>query len=38
MGKKIPMWQCLLVMVVLVALIFWGVMVDTKAGEARTSH
>lgn len=34
MGKKIPMWQCLLVMVVLVALIFWGVMVDTKAGEA----
>ena len=34
MGKKIPMWQCLLVMVVLIALIFWGVMVDTKAGEA----
>ena len=37
MGKKIPMWQCLLVMVVLVALIFWGVMVDTDAGEAHVS-
>ena len=37
MGKKIPMWQCLLVMVVLVALIFWGVMVDEDAGEAHVS-
>ena len=37
MGKKIPMWQCLLVMVVLIALIFWGVMVDTDAGEAHVS-
>ena len=37
MGKKIPMWQCLLVMVVLVALIFWGVMIDTDAGEAHVS-
>ena len=37
MGKKIPMWQCLLVMVVLVALIFWGVMVDKDAGEAHVS-
>ncbi len=37
MGRKIPMWQCLLVMVVLVALIFWGVMVDTDAGEAHVS-
>ena len=37
MGKKIPMWQCLLVMVVLVALIFWGVSVDTDAGEAHVS-
>ncbi|MBQ4649506.1 MAG: sodium:proton antiporter, partial [Firmicutes bacterium] len=34
MGKKIPMWQCLLVMVVLIVLIFWGVMIDTNAGEA----
>ena len=37
MGKKIPMWQCLLVMVVLVALIFWGVSIDTDAGEAHVS-
>ena len=37
MGKKIPMWQCLLVMVVLIALIFWGVMIDTDAGEAHVS-
>ena len=37
MGKKIPMWQCLIVMVVLVALIFWGVSVDTDAGEAHVS-
>ena len=37
MGKKIPMWQCLLVMVVLVALIYWGVSVDTDAGEAHVS-
>ena len=33
MGKKIPMWQCLIVMVVLVALIFWAVKIDTEAGE-----
>ena len=37
MGKKIPMWQCLLVMVVLIALIYWGVMVDTDAGEAHVA-
>ena len=37
MGKKIPMWQCLLVMVVLIALIFWGVRIDTDAGEAHVS-
>ena len=37
MGKKIPMWQCLLVVVVLIALIYWGVMVDTDAGEAHVS-
>ena len=37
MGKKIPMWQCLLVMVVLVALIYWGVSVDTDAGEAHVA-
>lgn len=34
MGKKIPMWQCILVMLVLIGLIFWGVMIDTEAGEA----
>ncbi|MBQ3611401.1 MAG: Na+/H+ antiporter NhaC, partial [Firmicutes bacterium] len=34
MGKKIPMWQCILVMLVMIALIFWGVMIDTDAGEA----
>ena len=37
MGKKIPMWQCLIVMVVLIAQIYWGVMVDTDAGEAHVS-
>ena len=37
MGKKIPMWQCILVMIVLIALIFWGVMIDTDAGEAHVS-
>ena len=37
MGKKIPMWQCLLVMVVLIALIFWGVRIDEDAGEAHVS-
>lgn len=37
MGKKIPMWQCVLVMIVLVALIFWGVMIDTEAGEAHVA-
>ncbi|MBQ3611408.1 MAG: Na+/H+ antiporter NhaC [Firmicutes bacterium] len=33
MGKKIPMWQCILVMVVMVALMFWGVKLSA-AGEA----
>jgi len=37
MGKKIPMWQCILVMLVLVGLIFWGVMIDTDAGEAHVA-
>ena len=37
MGKKIPMWQCIIVMIVLIALIFWGVMIDTDAGEAHVS-
>ena len=37
MGKKIPMWQCLLVMVALIALIYWGVVIDTDAGEAHVS-
>ena len=34
MGKKIPMWQCIMVMLVLIVLIFWNVMIDTNAGEA----
>ena len=34
MGRKIPMWQCLLVMVVLILLIIWGVKIDEDAGEA----
>lgn len=33
MGKKIPMWQCILVMIVLLACLFWGIMIDTDAGE-----
>lgn len=37
MGKKIPMWQCVLVMVVMIVLIFWGVMIDTEAGEAHVA-
>ena len=37
MGKKIPMWQCLLVVVVLIVLIYWGVMIDANAGEAHIS-
>ena len=37
MGRKIPMWQCLLVMVVLLVLLFWGIMVDTDAGEGHVA-
>ncbi|NBI64233.1 hypothetical protein D3Z38_14535, partial [Clostridiales bacterium] len=37
MGKKIPMWQCILVMIVMIVLIFWGVMIDTEAGEAHVA-
>ena len=36
MGRKIPMWQCILVMIVMVVLIFWGVM-KSSAGEAHVS-
>ena len=36
MGKKIPMWQCILVMIVMIVLIFWGVM-KSSAGEAHVS-
>lgn len=36
MGRKIPMWQCILVMVVMIVLIFWGVM-KSSAGEAHVS-
>ena len=37
MGKKIPMWQCLLIMVVLVALLYWGIMIDTDAAEGHVA-
>ena len=37
MGKKIPMWQCILVMIVLLVLLFWGIMVDTDAGEGHVA-
>ena len=37
MGKKIPMWQCLLIMVMLVALLYWGIMIDTDAGEGHVA-
>ena len=37
MGKKIPMWQVILVMVVLLALLYWGIMVDTDAGEGHVA-
>ncbi len=36
MGRKIPMWQCILVMVVMIVLIFWNVMIDTD-GEAHVA-
>lgn len=34
MGKKIPLWQCLLVLTALAVFIFWGMTIDTKAHEA----
>ena len=37
MGKKIPMWQTLLVFVVLLALLYWGIMVDEDAGEGHVA-
>jgi len=37
MGKKIPMWQCLLVMVVLLVLLYWGIMIDTDAAEGHVA-
>ena len=37
MGRKIPMWQCILVMIVLLVLLFWGIMVDTDAGEGHVA-
>ena len=33
MGRKIPMWQCILVMAVMIVLMYWGVM-KSAAGEA----
>jgi NhaC family Na+:H+ antiporter len=29
MGKKIPLWQCILVMIVMVALLIWSIIKDT---------
>ena len=37
MGKKIPMWQCILVMIVLLLFLYWGIMVDTDAGEGHVA-
>ena len=33
MGKKIPMWQCLLVIVVMLLLLIWEIVVAKDAGE-----
>ena len=33
MGKKIPLWQTILVFIVLLVLLYWGIMVDKDAGE-----
>ena len=37
MGKKIPMWQCLLIMVVLLVLLYWNVVVDDWAAEGHVA-
>lgn len=37
MGKKIPMWQCILVMIVLLLFLYWGIMIDTDAGEGHVA-
>ncbi|MDO4545433.1 MAG: Na+/H+ antiporter NhaC family protein, partial [Bacillota bacterium] len=37
MGRKIPMWQCIIVMIVLLALLFWGILIDTDAGEGHVA-
>lgn len=37
MGKKIPMWQCLLVMVVLLVLLFLSIMKDPDEDKAHTA-
>ncbi len=28
MGKKIPLWQTIIVFIVLLVLLYWGIMVD----------
>ena len=28
MGKKIPFWQCILVMLVMVATLYWSIVMD----------
>ena len=33
MGKKIPMWQCVIVMAVLLFLLYWAIMLDPGASE-----
>ena len=37
MGKKIPMWQVVLVMAVLLVLLYWGILIDTDAGEGHVA-
>ncbi len=31
MGKKIPLWQVIIVFIVLLILLYWGIMVDTES-------
>ena len=32
MGRKVPMWQCLIVMVAMVGLLMWSILMD-NGGE-----
>ena len=37
MGKKIPMWQCILIMAVLLGLLYWNIVVDDWAAEGHVA-